>query len=152
MRTPSCASGMPCTRTASSPGQPRRETCSPSSSIPRSSSPRVTSNEVSPPLPRRWDPSLAERDGVHGDGADPRTFRPVVDSRAHEHVVDQITFGIRSGLYEVGEKLPSVAGLAEQFQVSKPTIGEAIRLLSESGVVASKRGVMGGRSEEARGG
>jgi DNA-binding FadR family transcriptional regulator len=87
---------------------------------------------------------LAEQDGVHGEGTDPRTFRPVVDSRAHEHVVDQITFGIRSGLYEVGEKLPSVAGLAEQFQVSKPTIGEAIRVLSESGVVESKRGVMGG--------
>jgi DNA-binding FadR family transcriptional regulator len=76
--------------------------------------------------------------------ADARTFRPVVDSRAHERVVDQITFGIRSGVYQVGEKLPSVAGLAEQFQVSKPTIGEAIRLLSESGIVESKRGVMGG--------
>jgi DNA-binding FadR family transcriptional regulator len=76
--------------------------------------------------------------------ADPRAFRPVVDSRAHEHVVDQIAFGIRSGVYRVGEKLPSVAGLAEQFQVSKPTIGEAIRLLSESGIVESKRGVMGG--------
>ena len=80
----------------------------------------------------------------HGDGTDPRTFRPVVDSRAHERVADQITFGIRSGLYQVGEKLPSVAGLAEQFQVSKPTISEAIGVLSESGVVESKRGVMGG--------
>ena len=71
-------------------------------------------------------------------------FRPIVDRRAHEHVVDQIVFGIRSGLYEVGEKLPPVAMLADQFGVSKPTIGEAVRLLAENGIVQSKRGVTGG--------
>jgi GntR family transcriptional repressor for pyruvate dehydrogenase complex len=87
---------------------------------------------------------LAEGNDVQGEGTDRRSFRPVVDARAHERVVDQITFGIRSGLYEVGEKLPTVAALAEQFQVSKPTISEAIGVLSESGVVESKRGVMGG--------
>lgn len=84
---------------------------------------------------------------IHDDAAakiDPRAFRPVVDSRAHEHVVDQIAFGIRSGVYRVGEKLPSVAGLADQFRVSKPTIGEAIRLLADNGIVESKRGVTGG--------
>ena len=75
---------------------------------------------------------------------DPRVFRPVVDTRAHENVVDEIAFGVRSGVYLVGEKLPSVAGLAAQFGVSKPTIGEAIRLLSEHGIVESKRGVTGG--------
>jgi DNA-binding FadR family transcriptional regulator len=75
---------------------------------------------------------------------DPRVFRPVVDTRAHENVVDEIAFGIRSGVYRVGEKLPSVAVLADQFRVSKPTIGEAIRLLSDHGIVESKRGVTGG--------
>jgi DNA-binding FadR family transcriptional regulator len=71
-------------------------------------------------------------------------FRPIVDRRAHEHVVDQIVFGIRSGVYQVGEKLPPVAKLADQFGVSKPTIGEAVRLLAENGIVQSKRGVTGG--------
>jgi DNA-binding FadR family transcriptional regulator len=75
---------------------------------------------------------------------DPRVFRPVIDSRAHEHVVDQIVFGIRSGVYTVGEKLPSVGELAQQFGVSKPTIGEAVRILGTHGVVLSKRGVTGG--------
>lgn len=79
-----------------------------------------------------------------GGSSDLRAFRPVVDSRAHEHVVDQIAFGIRSGVYRVGERLPSVAGLAGQFRVSKPTIGEAIRLLADNGIVESKRGVTGG--------
>ena len=78
------------------------------------------------------------------EGTDPRAFRPVVDSRAHEYVVDQIAFGIRSGVYRVGERLPSVEGMAEQFKVSKPTIGEAIRLLANNGIVESKRGVSGG--------
>ena len=76
--------------------------------------------------------------------ADPRVFRPVIDSRAHEHVVDQIAFGIRSGVYSVGEKLPSVGELARQFGVSKPTIGEAVRILGTHGIVLSKRGVTGG--------
>src|SRR6267378_1441556 len=98
------------------------------------------SSTVSRQSETRWTRSLAD------DGANvyPRAFRPVVDSRAHELVVDQITFGIRSGAYRVGERLPSVAGLAEQFQVSKPTIGEAIRVLAENGIVEIKRGVTGG--------
>ena len=75
---------------------------------------------------------------------EPRIFRPVVDSRAHEHVIDQITFGIRAGFYRVGEKLPPIGALAAQFGVSKPTVGEAVRLLADHGVVASKRGVTGG--------
>jgi GntR family transcriptional repressor for pyruvate dehydrogenase complex len=74
----------------------------------------------------------------------PRRFRPVVDSRAYEHVIDQLVFGIRSGEYTVGERLPAIGELARQFGVSKPTVGEAVRILSRHGVVASKRGVTGG--------
>ena len=71
-------------------------------------------------------------------------FRPVIDARAHEHVVDQITFGIRSGVHRVGDKLPPIGELARQLGVSKPTISEAVRLLAEHGVVTAKRGVTGG--------
>src|SRR3954452_19969847 len=71
-------------------------------------------------------------------------FRPVVDSRAHELVVDQIKFGIRAGVHKVGEKLPPIGELARQFGVSKPTVGEAVRVLALHGVVVSKRGVSGG--------
>lgn len=74
----------------------------------------------------------------------PGIFRPVVDSRAHEHVIDQVTFGVRSGVHKVGEKLPPIGELAKQLGVSKPTIGEAVRLLALHGVVSSKRGVSGG--------
>jgi GntR family transcriptional repressor for pyruvate dehydrogenase complex len=73
-----------------------------------------------------------------------RIFRPVVDSRAHEHVIDQITFGIRAGFFKVGQRLPPIGELATQFGVSRPTVGEAVRLLAANGVVESKRGVTGG--------
>lgn len=71
-------------------------------------------------------------------------FRPMHDPRMHERVVDQITFAIRSGVYRVGDRLPSVEQMATAMQVSKPTVGEAIRVLSDFGVVQSRRGVHGG--------
>jgi DNA-binding FadR family transcriptional regulator len=65
-------------------------------------------------------------------------------SRAHEEVVAQIVYAIRSGLLRSGDRLPTIEELAESTGVSKPVIGEAVRVLREHGVVASKRGVQGG--------
>ena len=83
-----------------------------------------------------------------GPGADADSgasiFRPMHDPRMHERVVDQITFAVRSGAYRVGDRLPSVEQMANDMQVSRPTVGEAIRVLSEFGVVKSRRGVHGG--------
>jgi DNA-binding FadR family transcriptional regulator len=72
------------------------------------------------------------------------TFQPIADPRVHERVVDQITFAIRSGAFAVGERLPSVETMARDMNVSKPTVGEAIRVLAGRGVVESRRGVKGG--------
>jgi GntR family transcriptional regulator, transcriptional repressor for pyruvate dehydrogenase complex len=71
-------------------------------------------------------------------------FQPISDPRVHERVVDQITFAIRSAAYGVGERLPSVEQMARSMGVSKPTVGEAIRVLADWGVVESRRGVNGG--------
>lgn len=68
----------------------------------------------------------------------------VAVTRAHEEIVGQIVHLIRSGQLKVGDRLPSVATLAEHTEVSKPVVGEAIRVLRERGVVESKRGVQGG--------
>lgn len=65
-------------------------------------------------------------------------------ARAHEEVVDQIVYAIRSGLLKNGDRLPTIQELAESTGVSKPVVGEAVRALREHGVVASKRGVQGG--------
>lgn len=64
--------------------------------------------------------------------------------RAHEEVVDQIVYAIRSGLLQNGDRLPTIEELAEATGVSKPVVGEAVRVLRDNGVVASKRGVQGG--------
>ncbi|NNF63241.1 MAG: FadR family transcriptional regulator [Acidimicrobiia bacterium] len=65
-------------------------------------------------------------------------------ARAHEEVVDQIIYAIRNGLLQKGDRLPTIEELAESTGVSKPVVGEAVRVLREHDVVASKRGVQGG--------
>jgi DNA-binding FadR family transcriptional regulator len=62
----------------------------------------------------------------------------------HERVVGQITFAIRSGVFGVGDRLPSLEHMAVDLGVSKPTVGEAIRLLAANGIVQARRGVNGG--------
>ena len=73
-----------------------------------------------------------------------RAFRPVPGERMHERVVEQITFAIRSGVFGVGDRLPSLEQMAAELRVSKPTVGEAIRVLAANGIVRARRGVNGG--------
>jgi len=71
-------------------------------------------------------------------------FHPITNPRAHEEVVEQITFAILSGAYGTGERLPNVEALAKTMGVSKPVIGEALKVLTKAGVVRAQRGVHGG--------
>jgi GntR family transcriptional repressor for pyruvate dehydrogenase complex len=78
------------------------------------------------------------------DGWGAGRFHAISGPRAHEEVIDQITFGIRAGVFRVGDRLPSVEELARAMDVSKPTIGEAIKILVAGGVIAAQRGAGGG--------
>jgi DNA-binding FadR family transcriptional regulator len=78
------------------------------------------------------------------DRSDQWHFHPISNPRAHEEVVEQITFAILSGAYRGGERLPNVEGLARTMGVSKPVIGEALKVLTKAGVVKAQRGVHGG--------
>ncbi len=71
-------------------------------------------------------------------------FQPISASRAYQEVVDQITYAIRSGAFSRDERLPAIEDLARKMCVSRPTIGEAVRLLSKAGVVEPIRGLYGG--------
>jgi GntR family transcriptional repressor for pyruvate dehydrogenase complex len=71
-------------------------------------------------------------------------FRPIVGSRAFEEVIGQISYAIRSGRYRPGERLPTVEVLANAMGVSRPTVGEAVRVLADHGVVEARRGATGG--------
>ncbi|WP_188896741.1 winged helix-turn-helix domain-containing protein [Microlunatus endophyticus] len=47
---------------------------------------------------------------------------------------------IRDGKIQVGDELPTIASLADEFQVSHMTVKQALRTLREQGVVATNRG------------
>ncbi len=71
-------------------------------------------------------------------------FHPITNTRAHEEVVEQITFAILSGAYHPGERLPNIEALARLMGVSKPVVGEALKVLAGASVVRALRGVHGG--------
>ncbi|MFC0160363.1 FadR/GntR family transcriptional regulator [Mameliella alba] len=57
-----------------------------------------------------------------------------------EDVFDKLVRSIKSGAYGENERLPTENDLAAEFQVSRPTIREALRKLREQGFIYSRRG------------
>lgn len=64
--------------------------------------------------------------------------------RAYEQVADQLRDWILSGTLSVGDRLPPEVELARQFQTSRSTVREALRLLSSESLVISQAGAHGG--------
>jgi DNA-binding FadR family transcriptional regulator len=71
-------------------------------------------------------------------------FRPVRSGNAFEETVERLLQAIRLGVVGAGERLPSERELAERLGVSRVTLREAIRALSDAGYVESRRGRYGG--------
>lgn len=71
-------------------------------------------------------------------------FEPVVVTRVTEQIAEQIRQTILAGRLKADDRLPSEHELAEQFSVSRPTVREALKLLSAQNLVRSKRGPSGG--------
>ncbi len=68
-------------------------------------------------------------------------MKKVVSGRKlYEQVLDQIQDMIAQGLYKKGDLLPTEKELMEQMGVSRITVREALRLLSEAGVISTRRG------------
>ena len=79
-----------------------------------------------------------------GETAERWQFHPIVNTRAHEEVIQQIIFAVLSGAYQPGERLPNIEALARLMGVSKPVVGAALKVLGDAGVVRALRGVNGG--------
>lgn len=62
-------------------------------------------------------------------------YTPVQTERLFERIVEQIEARVRAGELKVGDQLPSERELAEQFQVSRTAVREAIKTLREKGLV-----------------
>lgn len=79
------------------------------------------------------------------DRPDPHTGVPIRRiGKAFEQVADQLRELIASGVLVPGQRLPTEADLAAQFGVGRPTVREALRLLSAHNLVRTAKGVGGG--------
>ncbi len=76
--------------------------------------------------------------------ADGVLFRPVRSGNTFEDTVARLLQTIRLGIVEPGGVLPPERELAARFSVSRDTVREAIKSLSEAGYLVSRRGRYGG--------
>jgi GntR family transcriptional repressor for pyruvate dehydrogenase complex len=67
-------------------------------------------------------------------------YEAIQCERLYEKIVDQIENRILSGELKLGEHLPCERELAEQFRVSRTAVREAVKTLSEKGLVQVRRG------------
>jgi GntR family transcriptional repressor for pyruvate dehydrogenase complex len=71
-------------------------------------------------------------------------FRPVSTPRAFEAILFQLKDAIAAGALRAGSRLPSERELASQFQVSRASVREALRVLEALGIVGTRRGADNG--------
>lgn len=71
-------------------------------------------------------------------------FRPARPRRAFDEIIDQVRSMVRTGELRPGDRLPAERALAEQFEVSRNTVREALRMLEISGLIELKQGATGG--------
>jgi GntR family transcriptional regulator, transcriptional repressor for pyruvate dehydrogenase complex len=73
-----------------------------------------------------------------------QTFKPIKQFRVSKDVTDQLKHSILLGYFKTGDKLPPERELAEQFQVSRVAVREALRVLENTGFLTVRQGVTGG--------
>jgi GntR family transcriptional regulator, transcriptional repressor for pyruvate dehydrogenase complex len=81
---------------------------------------------------------------MHTDGGRAAIFAPLETGRRADAVVRRLADGIALGLLVPDEQLPSESELADTFGVSPVTVREALTMLREQGLVATRRGRGGG--------
>lgn len=67
-------------------------------------------------------------------------FEPVQPVRAYQRIVEQVEDALARGDLAPGQRLPSERELVAQFEVSRSTVREALRVLESNGVVRSRPG------------
>lgn len=71
-------------------------------------------------------------------------FQPYQSRRAFQEIAQEIQRAILAKKLKAGERLPSERSLAEQFQVGRLTIREALRTLEAKGIINIRLGRGGG--------
>jgi GntR family transcriptional repressor for pyruvate dehydrogenase complex len=84
----------------------------------------------------------------------PEQYESIRPERLHMKIIEQIQRRILAGELKVGDHLPPERDLAEQFQVSRTAVREAVKMLTEKGLVEVRPGrgtfVTNGTSQAAR--
>ncbi|WP_309619343.1 FCD domain-containing protein [Salinibacterium sp.] len=83
-------------------------------------------------------------DAAPGGLADGVLFRPVRNGNAFEDTVARLLQTIRLGIVAPGGALPPERELAARFSVSRDTVRDAIKSLSDAGFLVARRGRYGG--------
>ena len=81
---------------------------------------------------------------MRSDGGRAAVFAPLDTGRRADAVVRRLADGIALGILAPEEQLPSETELADTFGVSPVTVREALTMLREQGLVATRRGRGGG--------
>lgn len=68
-------------------------------------------------------------------------FQPAKRQKLSEVAANQIIDTIRCGLYKNGDMLPSEKELIKIYKVSRITMREALKILSDQGIIVKKQGV-----------
>jgi GntR family transcriptional regulator, transcriptional repressor for pyruvate dehydrogenase complex len=68
------------------------------------------------------------------------TIEPIRRSRLYQSIVEQIESLLEKGELNPGDQLPAERALAEQFQVSRASVREALRTLELLGIVETRAG------------
>lgn len=71
-------------------------------------------------------------------------YAPVVTKSVSTQIAEQIQLSITDGTLKANDKLPTEEELSQQFQVSRPTVREALKLLAAKNLTRSRRGPTGG--------
>ncbi len=71
-------------------------------------------------------------------------FKEIRQSTVTHKIISQIRTAVLKGKLQPGDRLPSEKELAEQFQVSKQSLREAMRALEQIGLITLKKGIGGG--------
>jgi len=88
--------------------------------------------------------SIPGEDTTYEGLADEVLFRPVRSGNSFEDTVARLLQTIRLGVVGPGEPLPPERDLAARFSVSRDTVREAIKSLSDAGYLVARRGRYGG--------
>jgi GntR family transcriptional repressor for pyruvate dehydrogenase complex len=67
-------------------------------------------------------------------------YKAIRTSRLYEQIVEQIEKSVRDGALKAGDQLPAERELALQFGVSRTAVREAVKALSEKGLVEAYSG------------